>query len=141
MNRRDLIVGAGLTVATALSTRALADKPGGAAPAGKPTGELTLAATTCTRIAQACLRHCLAMLATGNGAMGGCAKAVADLIPAVEALAAIAAGGSRHVGPLAKVVGEIARDCKIECDKHPSMAACKACADSCAALLVEIARV
>jgi len=137
MKRRDLLVGAGLALAA--TSRALADKTKPVAPSPIP-GGLAVAANNCSRIAQACLRHCLAMLATGNGSMGGCAKAVSDLIPAVDALAAIAAGGSRHVATLAKVVGEIAQDCKAECDKHPTMAPCKACADSCAALIGEIAR-
>ncbi len=135
MNRREMLVGAGLAIAAVATARA--DKP--KAPAA-PSAGLTVAAANCSRIAQACLRHCLAMLATGNGSMGGCAKAVADLIPAVDALAAIAAGGSRHVAPLAKLVAEIAKDCKAECDKHATMEPCKACADSCAALLAEIAK-
>ena len=137
MKRRDLLIGAGLALATA--SKALAEKIKPVAPAAIP-GGLAVAASNCSRIGQACLRHCLAMLATGNGSMGGCAKAVSDLIPAVDALAAIAAGGSRHVGALAKLVGEIAADCKAECDKHPMMGPCKACADSCAALIGEIAR-
>ena len=136
MNRRDMIVGAGLAIAaTAVTARADKPKTGSPVPANLP-----MAATTCIRVAQACLRHCLAMLATGNPSMGGCAKAVADLIPAVEALAAIAAGGSRHVAPLARVVAEIAKDCKAECDKHVAMAPCKACADSCGELIAEIAK-
>lgn len=136
MKRRELLVGAGLALAAI--TQAKADKP-----ATKPAaaGGLTAATAQCTRVAQACLRHCLAMLATGNPSMGGCAKAVTDLIPAVEALGAIAAGGSRHVAPLAKVVGEIAKDCKAECDKHVAMAPCKECGESCAALIAEIAKV
>ncbi len=132
MNRRQMLVGAGLALA---ASTARADKPKSPTT---PTGGLAVSATNCSRIAQACLRHCLAMLATGNPSMGGCAKAVADLIPAVDALAAIAAGGSRHVGPLGKVVAEITKDCKAECDKHPTMEACKACAESCAALLAEL---
>jgi len=134
MNRRELLIGAGLAVA-ATTTRAFADKTK-PAPAS---GGLAAAAAHCEQAAQACLRHCLAMLPS-DASMQGCAKTVADLLPAVSALAAIAAGSSRHVAPLAKVVGEIAKDCKAECDKHASMPPCKACADSCAALLAEIAK-
>ncbi len=138
MKRRELLVGAGLALAAI--TQAKADKPV-TKPAASAGGGLTVATAQCTRVAQACLRHCLAMLATGNPSMAGCAKAVADLIPAASALGAVAAGGSRHVAPLAKVVGEIAKDCKAECDKHPAMAPCKECGESCAALIAEIAKI
>jgi Cys-rich four helix bundle protein (predicted Tat secretion target) len=139
MNRRELIAGAGLALVAVATAHADKPAPKPAAPAAP--GGLAVAAANCTRVAQACLRHCLAMLATGNPSMAGCAKAVADLIPSVEALGAIVPGGSRHVAALAKVVGEIAKDCKAECDKHTTMAPCKECADSCAALIAEIAKV
>jgi Cys-rich four helix bundle protein (predicted Tat secretion target) len=138
MHRRDLLVGAGLALAATAASRALADKPK-PAPASGGAG-LTAAAAHCEQAAQACLRHCLQMFGAGDTSMASCAKTVADLLPAVTALAAIAPGGSRHVGPLAKVVGEISKDCKAECDKHPTMAPCKACGDSCAALMAEIAK-
>src|SRR5688572_13717637 len=115
MNRREMIVGTGVAVAAAVATRALADKPA-PKPVAPAAGGLATAATNCSRLAQACLRHCLAMLATGNPSMGPCSKAVADLIPAVDALAALAAGSSKHLPAFAKVVGEIAKDCKAECD-------------------------
>jgi Cys-rich four helix bundle protein (predicted Tat secretion target) len=129
MNRREILVGAGLALVT---SRARADKPKPAAATPSP---LVAAAMHCTQVGQACLRHCIAMLSGGETSMGACARAVADLVPAVQALADIAAGSSRHVAPLAKVVAEIAKDCKTECDKHPTMAPCKACGDACAALL------
>jgi Cys-rich four helix bundle protein (predicted Tat secretion target) len=134
-----MIVGAGLALAAASVARA--DKPKSPSFATPATsGGLAAAAGTCGRLAHACLRHCIAMLATGNPSMGACAKAVSDMIPAAEALEAIAAGNSRHVAPFAKVVAEIAKDCKAECDKHPTMEPCKACGDSCGALLAEIAK-
>ena len=139
MKRRELLIGTGMALAAVAS--ASADKAVAKSVPSAPSGGLTVATASCVRVAQACLRHCLAMLSTGNPSMAGCAKAVADLIPAVEALGAIAAGGSRHVSPLAKVVAEIAKDCKAECDKHATMEPCKACGDSCAALLAEIAKV
>ncbi|MEO6953428.1 MAG: four-helix bundle copper-binding protein [Polyangia bacterium] len=136
MKRRDLLVGAGVVLAAVAANRAEA-----APSAAKPSsGSLVLAANSCVRASQACLRHCLDMLATGNVAMAACAKSVADLIPASEALAAIAAGSSRHTAALAAVVGQIARDCKAECDKHLAMGPCKACAESCAALIAEVGK-
>ena len=133
MKRRDLIVGAGMALAAVAATRADAAPPAKAAPTN-----LVAAATNCTRASQACLRHCLDMLAAGTVAMAACAKSVADLIPASEALAAIAAGRGTHTAALATVVGQIAKDCKTECDKHLAMGPCKACSESCAALIAAI---
>jgi Cys-rich four helix bundle protein (predicted Tat secretion target) len=134
MNRRQLLVGA---LALGAASRAIADNKK-SAPSTSGAG-LASAAAHCEQVAQACLRHCLAMLAA-DSSMAACAKAVADLIPSVSALAALATGTSRHTAALAKVVGEVAKDCKAECDKHPSMAPCKACGDSCATLISEIAK-
>lgn len=136
MKRRDLLVGAGVALAAVAVTRAEAAPPTPKTPAGS----LVLAASACTRASQACLRHCLDMLAGGTSAMAACAKTVADLIPASEALAAIAAGGSSHTAALAAVVGQFAKECKVECDKHLAMAPCKACSDACAALLTEVGK-
>ncbi len=141
MNRRELLIGAGLALTA--TARALADKPtmSPAAAAAARLAGVAAAASHCVPVARACLNHCLEMFAGGNASMSGCARAVMDLAPAVEALAAIASTPSRHAAPLAKVVAEIAKDCKAECDKHLAMGPCKACADSCAALLAEIAKI
>jgi Cys-rich four helix bundle protein (predicted Tat secretion target) len=134
MNRRQLLVGA---LALGAASRAVAD-PKKAAPSTSGTG-LAAAAAHCEQAAQACLRHCLAMLAS-DSSMAACGKAVADLVPAAAALAALASGSSRHTAALAKVVADVAKDCKAECDKHSGMAPCKACGDSCATLIAEIAK-
>ena len=135
MKRRDLLVGAGLALATAAVTRAEA-----APPAAKSSSGLTAAAESCVRASHACLRHCLDMLATGNATMAVCAKAVSDLIPTSHALTALAASGSPHTAALAAVVAQVAKACKVECDKHLAMGPCKACADSCAALIAEVGK-
>ena len=134
MNRRQLLVGA---LALGVASRAVADSK--KTVASSMGSGLAGAASHCEQAAQACLRHCLAMLAT-DSSMAACAKAVADLIPSVAALAALASGSSRHTAALARVVADVAKDCKTECDKHPGMAPCKACGDSCAALLAEISK-
>lgn len=135
LNRRDLIAMAGAAIALSAADRASATP----SPVGKAdNAAIAAAAGSCATAAEACLRHCIAMLSSGNPSMSGCAKAVADLGPAARALAAIAPGGSTHVAALAAVVGQIAKDCKTECEKHLSMAPCKACAESCATLIAKI---
>jgi Cys-rich four helix bundle protein (predicted Tat secretion target) len=133
MNRREMLTIAGAAAAL------VAARADAAPPVAKvDTAALTTAANSCAAAAEACLRHCIAMLSSGNASMAGCAKAVADLGPAARALAEIAPGGSAHVAALASVVGQIAKDCKAECDKHLAMAPCKACSDSCGALIATI---
>ena len=107
----------------------------GSGPAG-----LTAAAESCVRASHACLHHCLEMLATGNASMAACAKTVSDLIPTSQALTALSAGGSAHTAALAAVVAAIAKACKAECDKHLAMGPCKACSESCAALIAEVGK-
>ena len=136
MKRRNLLVGAGVALAAVAVTRAEAAPSSPKAPAGS----LVLAASACTRASQACLRHCLDMLAAGTAAMAACAKSVTDLIPVSDALAAVASGSSTHTAALAALVGQFAKECKTECDKHLAMAPCKACSEACAALIAEIGK-
>jgi len=128
-------------MAGAAAVLSVTDRVDAAPPASIGKGDnasIAAAANACAAAAEACLRHCLAMLSSGNTSMSGCAKAVADLGPAARALAAIAPGNSAHVGALAAVVEQFAKDCKAECDKHLTMAPCKACAESCATLISKI---
>jgi Cys-rich four helix bundle protein (predicted Tat secretion target) len=134
MNRREMLTIAAAAAALASDKRADAAPP----PAKTDDAAIAAAANNCAAAAEGCLRHCITMLSSGNTSMAACAKAVTDMGPAARALAAIAAGGSAHVGALAAVVAQIAKDCKAECDKHPAMAPCKACADSCGALIASI---
>lgn len=135
MNRREMIIGT-IAGGVALAATARAEKPTAAPGAG-----LLPAATRCEQAARACLQHCITMLSSGNTSLGPCARSVADLLPVVNALSALAANGSKHLAGFGKATGEIVRDCKAECDKHLTMAPCKACADACGALLAELAKV
>jgi Cys-rich four helix bundle protein (predicted Tat secretion target) len=57
---------------------------------------------------------------------------VRDTIAACTALRELAASNSPHVAALAKVVGGICRDCKVECDKHEKHQVCRECGEACA---------
>jgi Cys-rich four helix bundle protein (predicted Tat secretion target) len=133
MNRRELIIGT-IAGGVALAANARAEKP----PA--PGGGIIVAATRCEQSARACMAHCIAMLSSGNTALGPCARSVSDLLPSVSALVTLAANASKYLASFAKATSEIVKDCKAECDKHPAMAPCKTCADACGALLAEIAK-
>jgi Cys-rich four helix bundle protein (predicted Tat secretion target) len=134
MNRREMLLGTALAL---VATKANADAPKANGPAKM---DLANAASRCAAAASACLSHCLSMFASGDSSMSACARAVSDLGPTTQALAILAADGSRYTTALANLVADIAKDCKAECDKHAAMPPCKACADSCAALLAVLAK-
>ena len=90
------------------------------------------AAHACLAKGQACIAHCLGMLASGDTSMGGCGKAAHEMHAVMQGLAAAAASGSKHLPALAKVALEFCRDCEAECRKHADKhAVCKECMDAC----------
>ena len=99
------------------------------------------AAYDCVRTGNACIAHCLALLAKGDTSMAGCAVAVRDMVAGMSALAAIAGGGGRRAaelaGPLAKLCEDCARECQPHADHHPT---CRACLESCQRLLAAVPR-
>jgi Cys-rich four helix bundle protein (predicted Tat secretion target) len=135
MNRRDLLVGAG---AVALATAAKA------APKEKPAQEgnsLVDAAFDCQKKAEACLTHCLNMFAAGDTSMAACAAAVRETLATSRALATIASANSKHTKDLAKVCADVCKECEAECRKHQAkMNICRECADACARMILEVAR-
>lgn len=111
------------------------------APAPPPAGHahhqggdpaLLEAVEACIARGEACLAHCLAMLAGGDTTMGTCAKAVYEMKAVMAGVAAAAASGSRHLAALTKVAAEFCKDCEAECRKHADKhAVCKECLDAC----------
>ena len=94
---------------------------------------LAEAAYACIGKGQACLAHCIGMLAAGDTTMSGCAPAVHDMHAVMLGLAAAAASGSRHLKDLARVAMAFCKDCEAECRKHADHhQVCKECAEACA---------
>lgn len=109
---------------------------------GPADAALADAAYACIAKGQACLSHCIAMLAGGDTMMAGCAPAVHDMHAVMPGLAAAASSGSRHIKELARVAMEFCKDCEAECRKHAAMhAVCKECADACAKTIAACQRV
>ena len=119
---------------TAVAKAAPKDKP---APEGNP---LVDAAFDCQKKSEACLTHCLTMFAAGDTSMAACAAAVRETIATSGTLAALAAANSKHTRDLAKVCADVCKDCEAECRKHAKMSACRECADACARMIQEVAR-
>lgn len=100
---------------------------------GAADAALLEAAQGCVAKGQACIGHCLGMIAAGDTSMSGCLRAVHDMHAVLEALVATTASGSRHLAALTKVAIELCRDCETECRKHADKhAVCRECADACA---------
>jgi Cys-rich four helix bundle protein (predicted Tat secretion target) len=139
MNRRDSLIGAGAALFAAAQTSALAQEMAhdhshmhGAVAQG-----LLAATADCVVKGQACMAHCLVLLADGDKAMAECAKTVNQTIAMCSALQALTAQQSKMVPAMAKLTMEACEVCEKECRKHEKHAECKACADSCVACAKE----
>jgi len=100
---------------------------------GSPALTLAVAASECVVKGQACLQHCMDMLATGDTSMAACSKTVREMMVYCDALSKAAAQGSKHMKELAKIAMETCKDCEAECRKHAEKhSVCKECAESCA---------
>jgi len=103
----------------------------GHADMGKYEG-FAAAARECAGAGDACLEHCLMLLADGDTSMAECAKRVRDMVAICHAVSPLAAGASRHVKTLAALCKAVCEDCAAECEKHADKhAACKRCLDQC----------
>ena len=144
MNRRevlDLVTAVGLTsfagaavAADAKAAHDMQNMPAAhdhAAMSGKYPA-LVAATSKCVTTGDACVNHCLTLLGEGDKELAACAKTVRDTIAACTALRELAAANSPHVAALAKVVADICRGCKSECDKHDKHQPCRDCGEACA---------
>ena len=108
-----------------------------AAPNGKATA-LAAASGACVQAGNACLDHCLRLLADGDTSMGDCAKRVNDMLAVCEATARLSANNSEHLAALAKVCRDVCTACAKACTPHVGHhAECKACKESCDAMVAE----
>ena len=132
MKRREAMAASGTLLMAALSSATLAQTMDHAHMHGGPNQTLIAAATYCVVKGQACLAHCLVLLADGDKAMASCAKAVNQMLAVCGALQNLAAQQSALLPALAKVALDACQLCEKECRQHEKKhAECKACMDSC----------
>jgi len=135
MERRALLLGAGLVVAGAAVQTAIAAEDhsqhqhgGGTYPA------LAAAAANCVKAGQVCLDHCFALLGQGDKTLAPCAQSATQMTAVCATLQLLAAQNSKYLAKYAKVCMEVCQGCEAECRKHAAAhQACKDCAASCAA--------
>jgi Cys-rich four helix bundle protein (predicted Tat secretion target) len=136
--RTVLLAGASAVVAQAAS-RALA---AGEASASAPAGALADAAGKCVVVGDACLQHCLDLLAKGDTTLAECAQSVRQMLAICAAVGPIAAAGGKYLKSTARVCLDVCTDCEQVCRKHEAHhAVCKDCADTCARVVAECKKV
>jgi len=137
MNRRELLVATGALTAAA-AVKAAPD--GGAATGGTPAGTgLVETASACIEAGELCHAHCLRQFAAGDTSLAKCDQSVTMMLAMCRALVVAAAQGSSRLKEVARVCGEVCRDCEAACKPHAGhhdvcrrcMEACRACAAAC----------
>lgn len=137
MDRRDFVLGAGLTLAAAAATAEdHSEHQHGAAPAAG--NALAHAASHCVQAADACVAHCLQMLGTGNGTLAACAQSASAVRAVCDTLAQLAVHPAPLLARYAAVAKAYCDDCAAECRPHADKhATCKACLEACDACAKE----
>jgi Cys-rich four helix bundle protein (predicted Tat secretion target) len=144
-SRRDLLAAGGAAAAMLAASPTLAAPKPPDAPHQHhhaPAGPLAEAAAQCAKVGEQCLQHCLDAFAAGDLSMADCAKSVRDMKAIASAIYTLSVSGSKHVKAAAKVAAEVAKECEVQCRKHGEKhEVCKTCAECCAALIAESAKV
>jgi Cys-rich four helix bundle protein (predicted Tat secretion target) len=143
MHRRDLIAGAGAAlVATTGAVLAQQQQGHGLHHDHVGTSALAEKALACVGTGNACLDHCMKLLANGDTSIAACARSVDELVAACASLAKLATVGSAHLPAFAKATMAICQSCEAECRKHADKhATCKACGEACNACAAECRKV
>ncbi|HEY1906114.1 MAG TPA: hypothetical protein VGG91_08735 [Myxococcaceae bacterium] len=87
------------------------------AAAGKAPGLVELA-SACIQVGEECQAHCLQQFAAGDTSLAGCARSVALMLQMCRALVTAAAQNASRLKEIARVCGEVCRDCEAACEPH-----------------------
>jgi Cys-rich four helix bundle protein (predicted Tat secretion target) len=145
MNRREVIAGAGGVLAAGVAAGLMfkADGVAFAADGGALTGDIS----KCIEDGVICQAHCVDELAKGNKEMGKCNRKVHEMLAVCEAMLSLTALKSERAKDLAAVCTKVCQDCADACAEHKAHwghkmhMECKACHDSCLALIKAIKKV
>ncbi|MFN8644210.1 MAG: Csp1 family four helix bundle copper storage protein [Candidatus Binatia bacterium] len=119
-------------MAAGVAAVAIKAMPAAAAASGDKARALADAASGCVRAGEACLQHCLELLAKGDTSIADCAKAVTQMLAVCRAVGPIADARSRHLAAMAQLCQAVCGDCAEACRKHAEHhTVCKACLDAC----------
>lgn len=102
-------------------------------------GAVVHALLHCAATGEACLTHCLSLLAEGDQSMAGCARAVREMLAVCEATRTLMQSRSSLVGAQLAVCRDACAACRAACQPHAGHhAQCAACAQSCAEAIAAI---
>jgi Cys-rich four helix bundle protein (predicted Tat secretion target) len=143
MHRREVLVAAGVSALVWGRVGQAAPDAGTSprAPAPDVSGRTALidSGTECVRLGEICLDHCLRTIAGGDTSLARCAESVTEMLAMCRALVTMAAQGSARLKDVARVCGQVCRDCEAACKVHAAhhevcrrcMESCQACATAC----------
>jgi Cys-rich four helix bundle protein (predicted Tat secretion target) len=136
MKRRDMLIGAATVAAGALAgTRAAAQ------PAGEGPASMAQAVAECLEAGNACMEHCLDLLASGDKTLGDCAKSVHQMLAVCNATAVIVATDSTLKARVVQLCIDACAQCEQACKPHiDHHAACRRCRDACLATIAAAKR-
>jgi len=149
ISRREILLGGVGLAAVAAATRAnAADEHAGHAPdaAGRYTeaqaykrhAAAVKAAEKCIETGRSCLSHCFETFVAKDTTMAECAISVQQMLHVCDAFAFLASQDSQKLAEMARACIAVCEYCEKECRVHEKhQPECKACADACAALIVE----
>lgn len=142
MDRREMLGSMGVLAMAAVAAQASAADHDHHHHHGAKNQALVDSASDCVKTGEACINHCLDLLAQGDKEMAACAKSVNEMLAVCVALQRLATTDSKFLPKYAALAGEVCDACEKECRKHEKKhAECKACADSCAVCLKECKKI
>ena len=119
-------------MAAGVAAMAIQAMPAGAAESGDKAAALADAASGCVRAGEACLQHCLDLLAKGDTGIADCAKTVTQMLAICRAVGPIADARGKYLPAMAQLCQTACTDCAEACRKHAEHhAVCKACMEAC----------
>ncbi len=104
--------------------------------------DLVAATNECISKGVQCLSHCMETFLAGDTTMAECAFAVDQMLAVCNAMYHLAANDSPQLAEMARACIAVCDHCEKECRKHEQhQPECRACADACAALIIEAKKV
>jgi Cys-rich four helix bundle protein (predicted Tat secretion target) len=136
MTRRQLLLGAAYVVAASAAGARQAAAQGRGAPAS-----LAQAVAGCIEAGNACMQHCLDLLAKGDESLGACAKSVHEMLAVCTATGVLLAGDSPLKARQVELCVAACAQCEQACEPHADHhAPCRRCRDACRATIVAARR-
>lgn len=143
MNRREMLLGTGVLLSTAVAGLTLGASSAASMSHGHSTKKyqsLIDAALDCVKSSEACIQHCIDNY--GDLKFAECAARVQEMLPICTGLSHLGAYESKHLKNYIRVCVEICADCEKACRVHEKgHPPCKACADACARCIAECNKV